>query len=141
MKWFAAHLVMAVHWKGEGQTRFPVWENIVLVAAKSENEAFAKAEAYGQSEAGDEGGSFRWDGKPATWVFTGVRKLTECVGAEDQPGDGTEITFNELEFASLKAVADFVASRPTDVRYRDRFPTPRSAKPVEQTKRGKRKPA
>jgi hypothetical protein len=96
MRWYAAHIVMAVQLKNGKQIRFPVWENILLVAAATEDAAFAKAEAHGRAEEGDDGGTFRWGGKPARWVFAGVRKLTECVSPEERPGDGTEITFNEL---------------------------------------------
>src|SRR5947209_19160662 len=74
MKWYAAHIVLYVHIP-EGQERFPVWENVVLIRAATEQQAFAKAETLGQSEQGDDDGSFRWGTRPARWVFAGVRKL------------------------------------------------------------------
>ena len=43
--WYAAHLVLYVEKKTKSQRRFPVWENIVLIQANSEEEAIAKAEA------------------------------------------------------------------------------------------------
>src|SRR5947209_5408588 len=104
MSWFAAHIVMVVKLKSERQTRFPVWENIVLLEAESPDEAFAKAEHVGRKGEGDDGGSFRWGGRPARWEFAGVRKLTECVTFQDRPGDETEISFNELELDSQEAV-------------------------------------
>ena len=42
-KWFAAHVVMYVKLKDQPQDRFTVWENIVLIKACSEDEAFEKA--------------------------------------------------------------------------------------------------
>ena len=78
MTWYAAHIVMLVRFKQGVQRRFPAWENIVLVQAQDENEALSKAESLGQRGAGDDGGSFKWDGKLATWEFAGVRKVTEC---------------------------------------------------------------
>ena len=77
-KWFAAHIVMYVEFKTESQTTFPVWENIVLINANSDDEAFGKAERKGLESEGDDGGSFEWEGLPARWVFAGVRKLTLC---------------------------------------------------------------
>jgi hypothetical protein len=121
MKWYAAHIILAVQWKGRKQTRFPVWENIVLIAAESEAVAFAKAEQIGHAEAGDDDGTFRWGGQPATWIFKGIRKLTECVTAEDRPGDGTEVSYIELELDSEAAVDQLAAGQPVALRYHDRY--------------------
>lgn len=121
MKWFAAHVVMVVKLKAGAQSRFPVWENIVLICAKSEREAWAKAESHGRRDAGDDDGTFRWGGKPAEWLFAGVRKLTACETIADRPGDGTEISFNELELDSMAAVERLAAGDPTPVKVNDRF--------------------
>src|SRR5579871_4829533 len=137
MRWYAAHIVMVIRLQNGHQTRFPVWENIVLISANSLDEAFVKAEAHGQSDESQEDEAFTWGGKPARLVFKGVRKLTECVSPEERPDDGTEVTFNELELNSAKAVAAFAAGRPTDVRYQDQFAEP---KPAKAAKRPKRKP-
>jgi len=121
MSWFAAHVIMAVKLKSGRQSRFPVWENIVLIEAKSEDEAFRKAEDIGRQGEGDDGGTFHWGGKPASWVFAGVRKLTDCALAGTGPEDGTEITYNELELESAAAVELFAAGDPVPLRYNDRF--------------------
>jgi hypothetical protein len=107
--------------KDQPQERFPVWENIVLIRAASEGEAFKKAEKRGREEEGDEDGSFHWGGQPATWVFAGVRKLTACEDAEKRPGDGTEVSFTEMEVASKDAVEQLVEGQAVDVRIADRF--------------------
>ena len=141
MKWFAAHIIMVVKLKNGPQKRFPVWENIVLVSAESDDEAFAKTEQYGRKEEGDDDCTFRWDGKPARWVFAGVRKLTECAVVGERPDDGTEISYNEMELGSERAIEQFVAGRPTSVRTNDRFL--RSVMPTvtERAKNLSRKPA
>lgn len=138
MSWFAAHVVMAVKLKSGRQSRFPVWENIVLIEADSEEEAFRKAEDIGRQREGDDGGSFRWGGKAATWVFAGVRKLTECVLTGNRPGDGSEVTYNELELDSHEAVEQFAAGDPVPLRYNDRFRDlnePELAKPPKRAPR------
>jgi hypothetical protein len=132
MKWFAAHIVMVVKLTNPKQGRFPIWENIVLVSAESEPEAFAKAEEYGRLEEGDDDGTFRWGGHPARWVFAGVRKLTECAAIGDHPDDGTEITFNELEVDSQEALERFVAGRSALVKCNDRFRAPKNARQKER---------
>lgn len=49
MSWYSAHIVMFVELKTESQQRYPVWENVVLVKARTEEEAFKKAERYGKA--------------------------------------------------------------------------------------------
>jgi hypothetical protein len=122
MTWFAAHLILYIKFKQGSQEHFPVWENVVLIKAESEEEAFAKAEQRGREEEGDDDGTLRWGERPATWVFAGVRKLTACQDAEKRPGDGSEITYLELDVDSLAAVEQLAAGQPVAVRYQDRFP-------------------
>jgi hypothetical protein len=119
--WFAAHLIMYVKLKRPPQSRFTVWENIVLISADSEEAAFAKAEQRGHEEEGDEDGSFRWGGKPATWVFAGVRKVTACQDPDARPKDGTEISYTELQVESEQAVKELVEGQPVAVHYSDQF--------------------
>ncbi|HVA46962.1 MAG TPA: DUF4288 domain-containing protein [Pirellulales bacterium] len=141
MSWYAAHLVMFVEFKDTVQEQHPVWENIVLIGAASEEEAFEKAERHGRSAEGDECGSFRWGKKPAQWVFAGVRKLTECAMLSDVPGDGTEISFNELELASREDVRKLAQGKPVQVTLADRFPTTSRSGADAESKARKRKPA
>ncbi len=121
MPWYAAHIVMTVQLKGKRQNRFPVWENIVLVKAKSEGEAFLKAEANGHANEGDDDETFRWDGQPATWIFAGIRKLALCVDPRSRPKDGTEITFNEYLLDSKEAVEKYAGGDQVNLLCRDQF--------------------
>jgi hypothetical protein len=139
MSWYAAHVIMAVRLIGQRQTRYPVWENIVLIEAGSEAEAFAKAEHIGRGEEGDDGGTFRWGGQPATWVFRGIRKLTECVSAADRPGDGTEVSYVEMELDSQEAVDLLAAGEPVAVSYNERYrPLKKAVAAKEKNARRKR---
>ena len=117
MTWYAAHLVLYVKYKEQAQDHYPMWENIVLIQADSENEAFAKAEERGRADEGDCDGSFGWDGKPATWVFAGVRQLILCEDEKERPGDGTEVTYTEMEVDSLEELKHFVDGETATVRY------------------------
>jgi hypothetical protein len=109
-KWFAAHIIMYVEFKTGRQTTYPVWENIVLIHAAGEDEAFAKAEKKGRETEGDDGGTFRWDNIPARWVFGGVRKLTLCEDPEGRPRDGTEITYLQLRVRSKNSLMKLIHS-------------------------------
>jgi hypothetical protein len=93
-RWYAAHLIMYVQFKKHVQRTYPVRENVVLIRADSAEEAFEKAERRGKEDEGDSSGTFTWGGKPATWVFGGVRKLMKCGADEkERPNDGTEVTY------------------------------------------------
>jgi hypothetical protein len=139
MNWYAAHLVMWVKLKEERQSHFPCWENIVLIHARSDAEAFNKAEKKGQIEEGDCDGSFRWGGQPATWVFGGVRKLVRCDEPEERPGDGSEITYSEFVIDSKAALEQFVAGEKVTISIQDRFPAADVGNSPPARKRRRRK--
>jgi len=119
--WYAAHLILYVQLKDRAQRKYPIWENIVLIKARTDEEAFAKAEKRGKEAEGDDDGSFRWGDKPARWVFAGVRKVTLCEDPESRPNDGTEVSYTEMEVESEQAVRKLVAGQPVAVKYKDEF--------------------
>jgi hypothetical protein len=130
MTWYAAHLVFYVRFKRRRQTHFPVWENIVLIRARTLDEAFAKAEQRGRDDpCMDPDDSFRWGGRPAEWVFGGVRKLTTCVDKDQRPTDGTEVTYLELKVRSRADLEKLIAAEPVAVRLEDGFPEEQTAAP------------
>lgn len=121
-RWYAAHVILHVELVGVARKAIPVWENVILVQAESEDEAFAKAERYGQSQAGHSNGpGFTWDGHPARWVFDGVRKLTLCENAAERPGDGTELTYLQLRVASPEALRKLLDGEDVGVTYTEQF--------------------
>ncbi len=119
--WFAAHVITWVKYTEHKQKTFPIWENVVLIRAKSEKEAFAKAEARGQQMAGKGEVTFTWGGKPATWVFGGVRKVTTCDDPEERPDDGTEITYTQMRVRSPEALRKLLQGEPVSVQYIEQY--------------------
>jgi hypothetical protein len=105
--------------RNQPQEYYPVWENMVLIQAENDYQAFQKATLRGQEEARDEGWTL--DGQPAEWIFAGVRKICACDDPEQRPDDGAEVSYNELEMDSEEAVKQFAAGRPVTVRVHDRF--------------------
>jgi hypothetical protein len=143
MNWYAAHIVMFVEFKDAPQRHFPVWENIVLIPAESEDAAFEKAEKHGRMAEGDDDGKFRWGEHPAKWVFAGVRKLTESEAPGERPGDGTELSYTEFELESRDAVKKLVDGKPVQARFNDLYrpDDARNGQTAEGAKRVKRKRA
>ena len=121
MTWYAAHIIMAVKYKKGVQRRFPVWENVVLIHAASEEQAFAKADAIGLRDASDDDGAMHWGGRLARWEFIGVRKLTECALLAERPSDSDEVTYHELEFNSAAAVERYAKGQAVEVRHVDQI--------------------
>jgi hypothetical protein len=134
MTWYAAHLLFYVKLKKKRQTRYPIWENIVLIQARTEEEAFAKAEQRARDDAcmsPDE--SFTWGGQPAEWVFGGVRKLMLCMDQQKRPGDGTEVTYLEGEASSWQALQKLIHGKPVSIRIDDSLPDDESPAEVATT--------
>ena len=122
MAWYAAHIILFFRLKKGTQKCFPIWENIVLIRAESEQEAFAKAEELGRQDAGDDEGSLRIDDKPAELVFAGIRKLVLCRDHDRRPTDGIEVSYTEMATRSEEAIHKLVAGEPVSVTIADIFP-------------------
>jgi len=118
MAWYAASAILCVKFKDGVQDCYPVWENVYLIEAETDGEAFRLAEERAREAEGDSSGSFRWDGRPATWVFAGLRKLL-TVSHEAPPalGSGDELTFSEFELADQRALERLVAGGEVGVTY------------------------
>jgi hypothetical protein len=121
MSWYVAHIVMVVKFKEGSQRSVPAWENIVLISAADEIAAARKGESIGRASEGDDDGSFKWMGKPATWEFVGIRKITECALAAERPASGDEISYQELEFDSLAIAKRYAEGETVSVKHRDQI--------------------
>ena len=100
MSWYAAHAIMYVKFRDNNQNKYPFWENVYLIEAESDKEACNKTTARAKEEEEDSNGTFTWEGRPATWCFAGIRKLITCEDTTEKPGDGTEVTYLEMEVDS-----------------------------------------
>jgi len=121
MDWYAGHIVMCLELKDDPQDVFMVYENIVLIGAESSEEALLKAEAQGQSEADLLDDSTTLDGKPARWIYKGVRKVVSCVcyPREQRPVSGDELTYNTYYLKSLDEVAKLARGESVSLEYDD----------------------
>jgi hypothetical protein len=91
--WFWAWTVLATVQKGKQRdpgARCEVWENLIILHARTPREALQKAERIGRADTGDCSGSLRLNGKPATSKFMGVASLGLI---HDGLVDGAEITW------------------------------------------------
>jgi hypothetical protein len=119
MPWFSAHAILYVRLKDGAQRSFPVWENIYLVEASNPEAAVAAAEARAREDEGDSNGSFTWEGRPAEWVFAGIRKLIAVshVAAVAAPVHGAELSYSQFVVPSIEAVRKLADGQSVQVRY------------------------
>jgi len=127
MNWYAAHLIMYHKRKSGRQKRFLVWENIVLVHARSFEEAYEKAERRGREDEELDDGSTTIGGHPCSIVFAGVRKATLCQDPRARPKDGTEVSYNEIGVQSEAAIKKLVDGDCVMVEMLDPFPDDQEA--------------
>jgi hypothetical protein len=105
MAWYAGHAILFVEWKDGHQPKYPVWENIYLIQADSAEEALRLTRVRGEEDAGDSGGEFTWEGRPARWVMAGVRKVVECDEMDSGGiGHGIELSYSEFEVKDRESV-------------------------------------
>jgi hypothetical protein len=127
MSWYSAHIITYVQFIDGIQDKYPVWENIVLIDADSEDQAYEIAENIGKSDY--HGSPLSWDGRPATWAFAGIRKLVKCQDIPSKmierrtpdwrPDHGTEVTYLQLEVPSEEALSRFVQGSAVTVLYEE----------------------
>lgn len=120
--WYTAHIIMNVEYMNPAeQTEYPFWENIVLVEADTEDEAWEQAEAIGRRGETDGMDGFRWGKKPARWKFAGVRKLIECRSddPDDGPVSGAEVSYSKMCVPDKESLSKLVAGKSVEVRYEE----------------------
>jgi hypothetical protein len=101
--WFWAWLVQATIAKEDLSSEnaaCEAWENLVIINADDEVEAYTKALEIGKTYDGDCQGTLRLDGRPATAQFLGVK--TMGVIHEDLE-DGAEITYDVMRCSHAEA--------------------------------------
>ncbi len=120
---YIAHLILRVVYKDpRPDESIPLWENLHLIRAADDHEAFQQAEHVGrQSEVLDD---FFCDDHPATLRFVGVRKM-KLISAPLR--HGLELTDMQLEVASEQDLAALMANQTVGLVCYDDFGSPSTA--------------
>lgn len=117
--WYAASIIMYVQFKDGKQDKYPIWENVILIKARSEKEAFEKAKKRGREDEGDSEESFCWEERPAKWIFGGIRKLIKCSDTSNRPNDMDEITYSQMEVKTRKNLLKLINGEIAVVTYEE----------------------
>jgi hypothetical protein len=124
MTWYAATIVSVVRVRTGKQKSFPVWEDVCLIEATSDDEAFQKAEALGKSREIDDQ-TTTLDDIPASVMYLGVRKVGRIINPfpeapdESPPRHGSEISFSKYTLASEKDLDLMVQGKSVPVIYEE----------------------
>jgi hypothetical protein len=118
---YAAHIIMAVKYREPPQSSIPFYENVVLIDAASDDEAWDKAEELGREDGKDDDPSFRWGDHPARLEFVGVRKLISCQprGLSERIENGAELTYSQMSVRSEADLKKLVDGEPVEVVYEE----------------------
>lgn len=118
---YAAHLILAIKYREPPQDRIPLYENVVLIDAGSDDEAWEKAEQIGREDAASDDPSFRWDDRPARLEFVGVRKVVSCQprGLSQRMESGAELTYSQMSVRTEADLRKLVNGEPVDVVYEE----------------------
>jgi len=113
MSWYAASLIFVFRVRKGKQEHFPVWENVYLIEARSDHDAWKKAEELGRTERIDDE-SLTVDDQPASLQFGGVRKLVTIQNPfpaspnAEVPSDRSEITYSTFTLNSEEDLKQLV---------------------------------
>jgi hypothetical protein len=123
MAWFSATLISAARLRAGEQDSYPVWEDVCLIEASTEDEAFRKAEELGRSRETDDP-TFTLNGQPATMAFLGVRKIARVINPLDIPEDaaplgGSEIAFSKYSVSTTSDLEKLVRGESVPVIYEE----------------------
>jgi hypothetical protein len=101
-----------------------VWEDVCLIQAASDDDAFQKAETLGKSREADDP-TTTLDGIPASVVYLGVRKIGRIINPFPEPPDefppshGSEISFSKYTASSEKDLELLVHGKSVPVIYEE----------------------
>lgn len=120
--WYCAHAIFCYK-KDEGDSTL-VHENVYLIDAADEDSALEVARDLAKSnEDLNEDGHLELDGRPAKYLFLGIRKLiaieTNPDTAQGIINSGIELTYSVFQAQTLKDAERLANGEEVDVQYQE----------------------
>jgi hypothetical protein len=119
MTWYAAHTIMYVKFADGNQEKYPIWENIILIEANSDEEALEKAETRAKEDESESEDDFTWENRSASLIFAGIRKLISCNNPDENPRHGTEISYSQMEVKTEDELSKLVKGESVTIIYEE----------------------
>jgi hypothetical protein len=121
--YYIAHVIIWVRFKDGNQDEYPVWENIYIIKADSDKEAWEKAEREGRIYPSSDD-DLTVDGRPAEWIFGGVRKVIHSISGSSinvqidlMQENIAELTWNEFTVPDKETLDKLISGEPVNIRY------------------------
>lgn len=121
--YYIAHVIIWVRYKDGNQDDYPVWENVYLIKADTNEEAWEKAEKEGRSYPSSND-DLTFDDRPAEWIYGGVRKVIHSISGDSinvqidlMHEDVAELTWNEFTLPDKESLDKLIAGKPVSIRY------------------------
>jgi hypothetical protein len=114
MPWYAAHAIVSYRTIKPSKGEIHVYENVILISAKDDDEANSKAQQYGEAYIVKDETLTTMEGEPVEESFVGIRKIIEIRNPFslspdcDKPVDRVEITYSSFKVKDEQALADLV---------------------------------
>jgi hypothetical protein len=122
--WYIAFAIIYAKCIEGEQDSFDCFQNILMIAATSVEEAREKAMRIAKEQESDEewtDGDLLWNGRPARWVFGDIRQLTVCDYFDEtpggRPGDGAELSHLKLTVFGEKSLRKLSEGEGVDLTY------------------------
>lgn len=122
MPWYSASAIFFFEYKEGKQDEYLVWENVYLLEANSDQEAWKKAEKYAKQYEGDSSGTLTLNGRPVTQKYGGIRKIvsvSNSINIEEGVLEGAEVTFNKFVVKDRKSLDDLISGKPVKIVYEE----------------------
>lgn len=123
MTWFGVSIIISTRLKHGKQKKIPIYENVVLVEAKTSKEAAKNAAKLAKSQIVVDN-SLTLDNKPAYLCFEGIRKVVNVSNPEplsldkQRPINGTEITYSEF-IINYSDIEKLIEGKEVKILYRE----------------------
>ncbi len=123
MIWYAAHIIISHRPINSDKGDIYLYENVVLISAKDDDEANLKAQQYGKNSVVKDDTLTTAEGVPLETSFVGVRKVIEIQNqppldaSQDRPDDGSEITYSKFTVKDDAALTKLVKGEEVVVDY------------------------
>ncbi|WP_353928947.1 DUF4288 domain-containing protein [Okeanomitos corallinicola TIOX110] len=110
---------MYVKFADGNQNKYPIWENIILIEANSDEEALEKAETRAKEDESESEDDFTWENRSASLIFAGIRKLISCNNPDENPHHGTEISYSQMEVKTEDELSKLVKGESVTIIYEE----------------------
>lgn len=119
-EWYSVNLVYYAKFKSDGKYKYRVVENIILVTAKSGDEARKKGEMYGKKVSPNIQNEFQEIKKQIKWKYLGARMfgiVQFALDAKRNDFDGADVAHAQIVIKKWRNVQKMMRGEAVKIRF------------------------